>query len=416
MMSTRLQILLVLAAFVLLLFAAPILVLAEMPGLQDRPNDPVEVYHLVIGPGPTAATMFGHNALRVRNTRTGSDTVFNWGAMEGGEIRNLVNLFSWKLNALLNATPWRGWMERYQEEDRTIVLQRLELPPDYAAALVRTIRYEAAGDDRRYHYDIFDDNCTTRVRDRLDGALDGAIRRAAAGPSPLGSLRSHAHRVTGTSAPTDMVLTVVAFVLNKRFDRPVDDRFEALYLPRDMMEILREIELENADGSAQPLVAYEVTLHEGGASPPEGHLWLWSVCGFFVLVSLPATIRGPAGRVWSGAGVVLWGLWAGLLGLVLSITAAWALPGGRIDANLWYFTPFHLSLVLLGWKWGRDRLSDTGTRVLGFLLSLSVGAALLRLVWAWGGETAQPNAELGAFAVVVGLTHLVAFRRTRKWT
>lgn len=416
MMVTRLQVFLIVLAAVGVVFGGPMLARAEMSGLQDRPGDPVEVYHIVIGPGPTATTTFGHNALRVRNTRTGSDTVFNWGAMEGGEVRNLLDLFSWKLDALLNPNPWRGWLDRYQEEDRTIVLQRLDLPPDRAAELVRAIRNEAAGDDRRYRYDIFDDNCTTRVRDRLDGALDGAIRRAAAGPSPLGSLRSHLHRVAGNSAPADLVFSLVACSLDKRIDRPINSRFDALYLPRDMMEILREIELENAAGGSQPLVAYEVTMHEGGASPPEGHSWLWSVCGFFVLVSLPAIIRGPAGRVWSGAGLVLWGLWAGLLGLALSITAAWALPGGRIDANLWYFTPFHLSLVPLGWKWGRDRLGDTGSRALGLLLSLSVGAALLRLVWAWGGQTAQPNAELGAFAVVVGSALVAAFQRTRKRT
>ncbi len=416
MMSTRLQILVVYSAFAGLLLGAPTLARAQTPGLQDGPNDPVEVYHLVIGPGPTAATMFGHNALRVRNTRTGSDTVFNWGAMEGGEIRNLLDLFSWKLDALLNANPWRGWMERYQEEDRTIVLQRLDLPPDRATELVRAIRDEAASDDRRYRYDIFDDNCTTRVRDRLDKALGSAIGRAAAGPSPLGSKRSHLHRVIGTSAPTDLVFSLVAFVLNKRIDRPVQHRFDALFLPRDMMEILRQVELENSEGTLHPLVAYEVTLHEGGASPPEGHLWLWSVCGFFVLLSMPAIVRGPNGHGWAGACFVMWGLWAGLLGLVLLIIAAWALPGGRIDANLWYFTPFHLSLVPLGWKWGRGRLGNAGSKALGLLLALSAGAALLRLVWAWGGEAAQPNAELGAFAVVVGLILLVAFRRTRERT
>ena len=66
----------------------------------------------------------------------------------------------------------------YRRLGRTITLQRLNLTAQQKRRLRADLRRNALDENKYYRYDYFVDNCSTRLRDALDRALDGALRAA----------------------------------------------------------------------------------------------------------------------------------------------------------------------------------------------------------------------------------------------
>jgi len=385
---------------------------SDSPIMGADPGDQLQFYHLVISPGMTSTTMFGHNALRVRDTHSGRDVVYNWGAMEAGEVRNLSDLFVGRLDATLITSEWRATVERYVEEDRTIVLQILDLPRDTAAALARALSDAALGENRTYRYDIIDNNCATRLRDLLDLALEGQLRRHATGPSPIGTMRDHLHRTTGSSPLDDLILSLVAAKLNKRIDQSAPRRYDALFLPHDIGELLIEIELRHDDGALRSMVSGEVVLHEQQGTENRVHSWWWMGCSLMVLTGGLSLFGGSLARGCTGAGIILWGLLAGVIGSALMIVTWWGLPSGWLDPNLAYFSPFHLILIPLGWQLGRGRTIAPGSVGLGAVLALTTSAAGLRVV-SVAAATGNLD-ELGICVTITGAGALLSWWVSRR--
>ena len=68
--------------------------------------------------------------------------------------------------------------EQYRRANRSVWVQELEMPPARRLELQRFLEWNERPENRFYHYDYYRDNCSTRVRDALDRALGGRIRRA----------------------------------------------------------------------------------------------------------------------------------------------------------------------------------------------------------------------------------------------
>ena len=71
----------------------------------------------------------------------------------------------------------------YAREDRTLWRQRLPLPPETARRLAQRLHAADVREATFYLYHHFNDNCTTRIRDLIDEATDGALRQGAMVPS-----------------------------------------------------------------------------------------------------------------------------------------------------------------------------------------------------------------------------------------
>lgn len=73
-------------------------------------------------------------------------------------------------------------LARYIHRDSDIWRQELNLPDDQKQALIDHLDQSVTGPDRTYHYHHFYDNCSTRLRDAIDVATDGALKRGSETP------------------------------------------------------------------------------------------------------------------------------------------------------------------------------------------------------------------------------------------
>jgi hypothetical protein len=156
---------------------------------------------LVFGPGDDVFGRYGHAALRVVGPGS-ADRVFNFGITDWTKPNYIRDFLTGRVRFWGNVKPWERARKSYVKWDRTIVRYPLELTPDEVDGLVARMEHDVLPEHREYVYDTFRDNCATRLRDYLDTATGGAVRRSLA-DDPLGpSYREgRSGRVRGVSRP-----------------------------------------------------------------------------------------------------------------------------------------------------------------------------------------------------------------------
>ena len=125
---------------------------------------PLRITLLTCAPGEELYSTFGHTALRVQDSTTGIDAVYNYGTFEFAP--DFYSKFiRGKLLYSLSVEDFPGFIYTYQVESRSVVEQDLQLTCQEKNKLYTALQVNALEKNRHYRYDFLFDNCTTRARD-----------------------------------------------------------------------------------------------------------------------------------------------------------------------------------------------------------------------------------------------------------
>lgn len=371
----------------------------ESPGRQAASAAaPTRASVLTMGPGDHPFASFGHTAILLE--WRGKTRVYNFGTFQFDGVRGVQDFLEGKFRYWLSVSTLPATLAHYRAENRSLIAQDLDLTPSERLSLARALERNALPEHREYDYDYFKDNCTTRVRDAVDGVLGGAIARDLTSPGRL-TYRQHAARL---SAPKPSLYVALDAVLGRPTDR-VPNRFEELWVPDTLAHALGEVTLERAEGR-RPLVARTRVLLEADRAgprwdPPRRALGFGAV-GLALggvgaaLGFLAARTRPRLGRLAFGTLTALLGAVAGLLATVFvgfSLTKHWA---AHENYNVLVFGPWSLGLLWMGLRLARGSGSaERSTRLLlGACATLALVGTLLPLLL---GD--QDNLRLGALMV-----------------
>ncbi|MBX3725990.1 MAG: DUF4105 domain-containing protein [Xanthomonadales bacterium] len=362
-----------------------------------------------MAPGEIYWQRFGHNALLVG----GPDGVsYNFGYFDFDQPGFLRRFALGRMLYQALALPAPLDLRGYREEDRSVVLQSLALDPVQSARLRAELAEAVRPENRDYLYEYFRANCSTRIRDAIDRAVDGELRRQTAGRSRGFTYRMHAVRLAEGSP---WLATVIDLGLGPDADRRLSF-WEEMFIPEMLRHYLPDIVLP--DG--RPLVGGERTWFEGGSAPPpllpaDRRLPFATAGVLLAMLILTGGRRAAAGsRRWRrglALGGGIWHLLAGLAGLVLlllwTVTDHVAAHGNE---NLFLLSPLSL---LLAWPWWRQaaagRRPGLPARALAWLVLVS---ALLGLAAkALPQVFAQANLHWALLLVPVQVAWFVAWRR-----
>lgn len=346
-----------------LLFAQP-----SLPEVAtvDVPEDmgSVEFYLITVDAGDHVWDNFGHTALRVVDPGSDTDLIFNWGVFDtsGGNLRFARNFVRGQMVYQLGVVPPAWEFSRYQREQRTVWQDRLVLTREQKNRLYSRLAWNLEADNIHYDYDYFFDNCTTRLRDYLDEALQGQLSENS------GSLVSTTFRdeVFSHYRSRPVIALGLDVMMNERIDERMT-RWQSMFLPANLRsELQRQGLLEESD----VLMAF--------SSPVEqvNPYWVLAAC-LLPLVMLTALIRqspiaafgSQPGFSFAGPGfsyrlLGLLGMFVVLLsgGLGLIMTLGWWLSGhadlhGNINLLLFWPTDLLLLGMVFTWLW-KGRVKD----------------------------------------------------------
>jgi Domain of unknown function (DUF4105) len=127
----------------------------------------IRVSLLTCTPGEELYSTFGHTGIRVTDSSSVTDNVFNYGTFNFGDPGFYSKFIRGKLLYYLSVVNFQDFKNEYEEENRGITEQVLNLDASEKINLMEALNENAKDENKFYKYDFFLDNCTTRTRDVL---------------------------------------------------------------------------------------------------------------------------------------------------------------------------------------------------------------------------------------------------------
>ena len=398
----------------------PPLAASSVP-VSNEPGSNLTVYLLTFGWGDEVWERFGHNAIWIKDRAHGTDTTYNWGMFDFKQPHFLQRFLTGDTRYWMEAFDLDSMIAGYRASNRSILAQELNLTPAQRLKLQEFVQWNEQPQNRYYRYDYYRDNCSTRLRDALDHAVDGQLQLATVTRMTTGTYRFHTLRLLGDNLP---LYTGANLALGHPADNPLS-QWDEMFLPVRMANDLRGVRLTDSTGTQIPFVRSEMALFTAGRAPepsaPPNSLPWFVAAGILIAGGMIALVRGAEGGnrllLFAATAIAtLWSLVAGAGGAALVI--AWVFTKhyfmGR-NENLLQFDPLSLALVVL------VPLSIYGLRGVSRALKLAGMVASLSLL----GFVAQgiplfdqKNGEIIALALPINLAvwwtvhRLSHYRRT----
>lgn len=361
---------------------------------------------VTFGPGQRYWERFGHNAIIVDDSAAGTRVVYNYGAFDFQEKHFLLNFALGQMRYSLVAQPLDAAVAIYAAAGRSVTVQILNLTPMQARRLAQFLAWNAQPQNAQYRYDYFANNCSTRVRDALNQALDGTLERQLVRQPAGHTYRFDAVRLI--SADFWLALGMDALI-GPQGDVPLS-LWQESFLSMVLSRSLDAVTVRGTNGETAPLVSDEQVVLPGKlppapAAPPALRLPLLTAgMGWAALLLWLGHGKGGLYR-WSFAlAAVAWWLICGFFGLLLAVLWGWSDHWAIwSNENLLLLDPLCLALPVVWWR---------APRIAWGLASLIAAAALLSLVVRTLPGLYQSNLAFIALALPVHLAlAALAWRR-----
>lgn len=370
----------------------------ELPRAAPSPEAEAPVIDvLTFGVGARIFEKFGHAAICLRYRVPRPTVCFNYGVTDFGAGSIMIwNFLRTQQRFWVEPTSLSSMLSFYQAEDRDIWRQTLPIHGAEARALEAKLWSDTEEAHRYYYYDHFYDNCSTRLRDMIDQATGGALRRDSDARYPL-TFRELGRRGLAGMPP---LLVGSDLIAGREIDRQ-PTMWQAMFHP----DIFRH-ELAARLG-AEPELIYK---RQGPAFPVEGQSGRLELLAASLAFSLPLLLAQwrrrlrRAALAWAVVPLVVLGVVAWGLAIVSSI------PAVRFNEVVLVAIPLDLALPLLGpanrRRYALARL--TGLAVVSLLAAIGV---LHQPLWSLIVVVFVPMATI-AFDLPHGVVAWLARRRS----
>lgn len=351
--------------FVLLLWSQ-LASASEVSPIPDISENGQEAWLVTFGPGERYFERFGHNAIWLREPAAGLDHTFNFGYFDFEQEDFFLRFMRGRMLYFSVAQPVAREFENYRQDNRSIRAQKLNLTQAQYLRLREHLLNEVRPENRDYRYDYYLDNCSTRIRDALDVALDGALR-ASTGQTPAAlNFRDQTRRLTQMQFWYYLGLETG---LGYPVDRTVT-RWDEMFIPMVVADEIASMPLE-ASGNGKPLVEVDTVFFASTLRPPTAaptSVWYRYLFLGLLVVGLAWLSGRFMPSVWLVGLTRAWILINATMGLVLA--ALWWLTDHEAssnNANLLLLNPLLLLALIPGLQRPVAMLLITGN-VLALLL------------------------------------------------
>lgn len=325
-LATLIGVLLISAPFIGAPVSAKALIVKANYGNRAQGGD-LQISLLTFGPGRIYWERFGHDAILVRNLSNDMNIDYNYGVFDFDQKNFFLNFARGKMTYRISADLFSADLAIYKDEGRSVTQQILNLTPSQRALLNEYLEWNSLPQNARYHYDYFKANCATRVRDALNLALNGALRRELANaPAPHGdTYRTEAVRLI---SPDLWFALGMDLALGPPADKPLS-LWQAAFIPMVLSRALNQVRLLAANGRSYPLVAKtRVLLRTQLAAPARLPHWALPLAATglgvsALLIFLAGQLQRTLARIIFGMLAFVVTFFCAIGGLVLVVLWAW---------------------------------------------------------------------------------------------
>ncbi len=268
--------------YLLLLFLHLLLVPAKA---QIKLSDEAQISILTAAPSDEAVfTLYGHTAVRVKDSLHKIDLVFNYGIFDFSKPNFIYRFTKGETDYKLAAYNFQHYIIEYQMRGSEVTEQVLNFTPDEINKVWNALYINVQPENSVYRYNFFFDNCATRPVAIVEEQVDGKIKyNDPPEPQTFRDLINYCTRNNSwltfgcdlaLGSPTDRVATP----------------HEMMFLPVYLKEEFGKATIVNPDGTERKLVKSTTRLAEELTDDDQGEKeWFTPMlCSMiiFLLVSL----------------------------------------------------------------------------------------------------------------------------------
>ena len=356
----------------------------------------VRVSILTCGFGDDLYSLFGHTAIRLFDSATNTDIVYNWGGFTFNQPNFYLKFLKGNLLYFSSADYFNDFMQEYVSEKRNVYEQVLNIDAAAKKRIVDAISFNSSGDNRFYKYDFVLDNCTTRIKNIVFENNNSAIVKNRIVPEGT-TYRDLIHFCLeqGSQLWTELGMDIL---LGSKVDKTISND-EAMFLPEFFMK-----GLNNTEYLSKPFVKDYKLILQGNNH--QNKTWkflpltiLSIICFLIFIIS---TFKSKSAKSITRFIDALLLYITGLIGCLILImwfatdhsqctnnfNIAWALPTNFIVAfitikkpawlsNYFYITSVITAFLLAAWFWLPQQLNITLLPVILLLLNRYIHLATL---------------------------------------
>ena len=299
-----------------------------------------EISVLTCDQGNEIYSLFGHSALRIKNPINGQDLVVNWGLFEFSESQFQFgyDFAKGRLKYYMGIQLMSNFITEYRRSKRGIREQVLNLSNQEKYQIIQLLEENYKPENRKYKYEFFYDNCSSRLRDVIKKVFGENINFYQSPKSNKFTFRETIHLYL-ESFP--WLKLGIDLVLGKKIDKLVSNE-NLMFLPLNVEEIFDKSLVEN-NGSIKNLVKSKNTLIESFENKNKlNNIGFYSWILLAITLSLIVFKLDKALRVWSSLNLFI----IGLLGIVLVFMWIGTDHNAtKMNFNLLWASPFHFILI-----------------------------------------------------------------------
>lgn len=268
-------------------------------------------------------TLYGHTALRIQDTTTNLDVIYNYGMFDFRTENFILKFVKGDMQYYAAVYPYADFEYSYQIENRSIYEQVLNISFEEKQKLFEKLNASVFSEERFYTYKFIDRNCTTKVIDIVNEVLQN---------KPVKNTLHLNESYREVLFPYANHHFYMQLGINIIFGTRVDNPAEILFLPLDLMNVLKNTTYKN-----KPLVGDVTTNFK--ATRTESFSFLDSIYSLIAILLLFVILNKKATNV-------IYFILLGSVGLLFSAIGLYSFHRELLwNYNVLLFNPLFLILV-----------------------------------------------------------------------
>ena len=211
--------------------------------------DSIQVYLMTCEPHDEIYSLYGHTAIRIVNRQKDMDIAVNYGAFDSSESNFVLRFVFGLTDYMMMVYDFSDFLAEYRYFGSAVHQQHINMTSEEKRVFMAALAESAQPENIKYRYNYFYNNCTTKARDIILGAISGEKVVEQSGDNPL-TYRELIHQKTAGSPwaewGNDFLLGVLADVRTSYY--------EAEFIPDRLMSDFNHTVVVDFDGNRRRLV------------------------------------------------------------------------------------------------------------------------------------------------------------------
>ena len=204
---------------------------------------------LISSPSTEAVyTRYGHVAFRILNPVQGTDIAYNYGMFDYNEPNFILRFVRGETDYYVEALYTSYYVEEYLRSGRGIVELVLNLTQEEIEKAERYLAWNIRPENKRYRYNIFYDNCATRLIEIIKETTGATLQIPHEGEE-----RKWRQLIDECCTDAPWVKFGIDLALGAKTDTYANPE-EQLFLPNRMLDLLPRTTLLYPNGRSTPLI------------------------------------------------------------------------------------------------------------------------------------------------------------------